>query len=378
MKKKKRIFFFIKSHFRERQWDTLKNIPEDFLPVYPPSEKLTGSVKVKTEMVGFLSRFKRMVVLSVPMLNVKKVPAMANECDFIYTWGYIPLMAKKPFVIEMDNPYCLTYYNLKAFKIYKKLIEGYLRTAYKLAFMSETSMHHFLHEFNGKFKERCVVIYPFAERRYEKSSGTPGKNVKFLFIGLDFRLKGGIELLEAFSTTKHQNIRLYIISFVPENIRKKFEKDRRILFIDPMPRRKLLVQVYPKVDVLVLPSLYESFGVVLLEALSFGLGLIATNVYAVPELLYNGENGVLLHHPFLKPESLWGKKAVNPVKYHISEFSKLYLKKEFFHYSLYIELKEAIMRAVDEHFRWKRKSIEVFEEKFSPEKWKYRFKEIFV
>jgi len=195
-------------------------------------------------------------------------------------------------------------------------------------------------------------------------------------VGLSFRNKGGIELLEAFSEVSFQNINLYVVSFVPEKVKRKFEKDKRIIFLEPMPREKLLSEVYPKMDVFVFPSLYESFGVVLLEALSFGLGLIATKIYAVPEILYHRENGVLLHHPFLKPECLYGKKIVNPVKYHFYEFERRYLKDAFF-YSLYSELKEAIIQAAEEYKVWKRRSIEIYEEIFSERIWKKTFKKIF-
>ena len=383
MGENKKIFFYLKSYFRERQWDTLQNIPKGFEAVYLKKEKLKGSVTTFIKSSNFLGKLKTKFSLYIPLCNVKKLPPIANECDFIYTWGYLPLGAKKPFVIEMDNPYCLTYYNYKAFLKYKNILKKFLKKAYKLTFMSEASMFNFLNEFNGDFKDKCVVLYPFAKRRYnlttmEEDLAKRKNNTNFLFVGLDFRRKGGRELLEAFSETNFPNIRLYIVSFVSKEIKETFKKDKRIVFLEPMPRDKLLKDIYPKMHIFIFPTLHESFGVVLLEALSFGLGLIATNVYAMPELLHNGENGVLLHHPFLKPENLYGKKIVNPVKYHLYEFSNLYLKNDFFYYSLYAELKEAIKQAVEEYPKWRKKSVEIFEEKFSEDRWIDRFKRIFV
>jgi hypothetical protein len=216
----------------------------------------------------------------------------------------------------MDNPYCLTYYNIQAFQKYRKILKIFLERAHKLTFMSEASMHHFLQEWGGRYKNKSMVFYPYARRRYKRHKKIEKKEVlNFLFVGLDFRRKGGLELLEAFADVRLSNINLYIVSKVSEKIKRNFQTDKRIIFLEPLPREKLLTQLFPQMDIFVFPSLHESFGVVLLEALSFGMGLIATNTYAVPEMLHHGENGVLLHHPFLKPEVLYGKKRANqPLK----------------------------------------------------------------
>jgi len=47
-------------------------------------------------------------------------------------------------------------------------------------------------------------------------------------------------------------------------------------------------------DLLVVPSTYEGFGIVYLEALSFGLPVIATTAGAARELITDGENGFLV------------------------------------------------------------------------------------
>jgi len=186
--------------------------------------------------------------------------------------------------------------------------------------------------------------------------------------------KGGYELLEAFQRVKNERIRLYVFSCVPEEIKDKI-KDERIIISEPIPRKKLL-DILPSMDVFVLPTFYESFGVVLLEALSSGCGLIATNVYAIPEMIRNNKNGVLLKHPFLKPEDLNGFEVINNVKYRGNDFINRFILEEFFFYSLYMQLKEAIERAIDEYEDWQKESIALYEEKFSEELWLDNFRRI--
>ncbi len=51
---------------------------------------------------------------------------------------------------------------------------------------------------------------------------------------------------------------------------------------------------YPMLDVLVMPSRKETFGLVLIEAMSFGLPVIATDAGGVPEIVIDGQTGILV------------------------------------------------------------------------------------
>jgi glycosyltransferase involved in cell wall biosynthesis len=57
------------------------------------------------------------------------------------------------------------------------------------------------------------------------------------------------------------------------------------------PAEDQLIQIYNAADILVAPSLYEGFGLTLLEAMACGTAVVAANVTAIPEVV--GDAGIL-------------------------------------------------------------------------------------
>lgn len=53
---------------------------------------------------------------------------------------------------------------------------------------------------------------------------------------------------------------------------------------------------YKSSDVCIVPSIYESFGIALLEAMACGKPVVASNVGNVPEVVENGKNGLLFEY----------------------------------------------------------------------------------
>jgi len=70
--------------------------------------------------------------------------------------------------------------------------------------------------------------------------------------------------------------------------------ESRVSFHGHVNDKTILAQFYQHSDVFVLPSLVEGFGIVLLDAMSFGLPIVATHVGAIPELVQDGVNGSLV------------------------------------------------------------------------------------
>ncbi|MCD6115784.1 glycosyltransferase family 4 protein [bacterium] len=66
--------------------------------------------------------------------------------------------------------------------------------------------------------------------------------------------------------------------------------------------RKDIPAIMKAIDLLILPSRVEGFGYVLIEAMAAAKPVVATNVSSIPEIVKNGETGLLV--PVHKPEAL--------------------------------------------------------------------------
>jgi glycosyltransferase involved in cell wall biosynthesis len=74
---------------------------------------------------------------------------------------------------------------------------------------------------------------------------------------------------------------------------KKLKVEKYIIFTGHIPYNELL-KAYAAADVFVLPSIFEPFGIVLLEAMASKKPIVATNVGGIPEIVKNGKNGILV------------------------------------------------------------------------------------
>jgi glycosyltransferase involved in cell wall biosynthesis len=70
--------------------------------------------------------------------------------------------------------------------------------------------------------------------------------------------------------------------------------DRRVRFIDFLPNRELYKSALAGCEMLILPSQWEAFGIVLLEAAMCRRSVVATTVGGIPEVVDHGRTGLLV------------------------------------------------------------------------------------
>ncbi len=373
------VYFNLRHSSRERMWDTAREAAQVCTPCMPPIAAQSSVARAETKR-GLRTRVRKRAraaaVRYLPLLNKQSVPS-DTPVDLLYMWGAFPRGGgDRPFVIEMDNPYVLSRYNARTFQLRQSAIISGLNRAAHLTYLSTAARNHTLSLVGEAFAEKSTVFPPFMSRSYQNNRRPNDGLTRFLFVGLDFRRKGGPELLQAFTKLADANARLTVVSRVPPELKAAYGTDARITFLPPQPREVLFGEIYPQSDVFVFPSLHESLGVVVLEALSYGMGLIATDVYATPEMVRDGYNGQLLTHPILEPRVFNGVPTVDCVTMSSKQFSRQYLQSDAVYQSLVDELAAAMAAAMVKTSAWQSASVEHFERVYAPERWVERLQHI--
>jgi len=121
--------------------------------------------------------------------------------------------------------------------------------------------------------------------------------LRFLFMGSIDRRKGIMDLLEAFSALKEANAKLDVCggpiqAELEEAFNATVSDNTAIRYHGYVSGDKRL-ELIRKSHVLVLPSYGEGLPLVILEFLRSGRPVIATEVGAIPEVIRDGENGLL-------------------------------------------------------------------------------------
>ena len=112
------------------------------------------------------------------------------------------------------------------------------------------------------------------------------------------RRKGLHHLIHAVHDLRDQNVHLEIVGSGEQSrqLRALVESlglEKHVNLTGYVPRERL-ADHYNSADIFVLPSISESFGQVLLEAMSSGLPVIASRVGGIPEVVEHGAGGLLI------------------------------------------------------------------------------------
>lgn len=182
------------------------------------------------------------------------------------------------------------------FETIRRREAGVYRNASVILTISEYLRHSFIDHFDvapdrvltvgaGPNLDLTQVPLPRASPR----TGPP----TVLFVGKQFERKGGPQLLEAFRLVRAQrpDARLVIVGPIElpatdPGVEWLGNLDKN----DPAQWARM-VAAYRDADVFCLPSLFEPFGIVILEAMFFGLPCVGTEAWAIPEMIADGDTG---------------------------------------------------------------------------------------
>lgn len=144
---------------------------------------------------------------------------------------------------------------------------------------------------------RISVIYNGVKKNSEKRQTF---NHHFCFVGRLVKEKGIYELVEAFNIVrqKYPDAKLSIAGDGPElkklkNIVTELSLNESVEFLGWL-QEDALESLYRKNTFFVLPSYFEAFPMSVIEAMSYGCIVIASNVGGIPTIINGKTNGVLI------------------------------------------------------------------------------------
>lgn len=119
----------------------------------------------------------------------------------------------------------------------------------------------------------------------------PGAAPMILMVGNDFRRKGGHVLLDAFQLVQRRlpEATLVIVGEDAQGSRRA-----GVELLGRVHDRAKMAALYSRASVFCMPSLFEPFGLVFLEAMAFGLPCISTWTGGVPDIVLDGVTGTLV------------------------------------------------------------------------------------
>lgn len=157
------------------------------------------------------------------------------------------------------------------------------------------TMGHWLEKFlvsQGLPNEKVHAVGAGINVRKELINPQKKTHSKILFVGRDFNRKGGFVTYEAFKFLKEQgeDVELYVSGPINDPIDDPVDGYHFMGDLD----YEQVAELYNKCDIFCMPSYFEAYGLVFIEALSYGLPCIGRDCYEMPYFIEDGVTGRLL------------------------------------------------------------------------------------
>ncbi len=208
----------------------------------------------------------------------------------------VRLFSKKKVIFHVHSGGIKKFYNGSNATV-KKWIRDIINNSDMVICLSESWKKYFTETFSPRKLEvvNNMILPP-------KNTGRIDADNRFtlLFLGLITENKGIFDLLKVIADNREEYNGKLLLRVGGNGKTKQLEEVIAELHLENMVTFEGWVsgehkeQLYRSSDVLILPSYFEGVPLVILEAMSYGLPIIATNVGGIPDILERWNNGILL------------------------------------------------------------------------------------
>ncbi len=273
----------------------------------------------------------------------------SNSFDLVHSHGYFADIIGIPAARVLKIPHISTCHgfisNDRNLVLYNRLDQIALRFSDKIIAVSEQIKNDL--ERSGIRRSKITVIQNavqtthktenYEENRRKKRLDLTIKDEEFIvgYVGRLSDEKGAQYLIEAGMLLMETGMPCKILIIGDGPKRKELEDmvkmkglEDNIIFTGFQTN---IEEWMPVLDIFILPSLTEGTPMALLEAMAFGLPVVASDVGGIPEIIDSGENGILV--PAANPDKI--KEAISTIckdncfRTKLSEMAKKTIRSKF-------------------------------------------------
>jgi glycosyltransferase involved in cell wall biosynthesis len=283
--------------------DLIKNIDREIFNVHLITIKGGGKLLAEFEKTGIqIKLFNKTSKLGLKTIWEIKKYFKQQKIDIVHThlfagdiWGGIAAcLARVPIIVSTEHNLNLDEGWLR--KIFKNFSSVYMR---KIFAVSE-AVREYLIKLEKINPEKIKVIYngvDLAKFGFIKDYHFNSSQTTLGLIGRLEPQKGHLVALEALerSIVRYPDLKLIIMgdgSLKPiiEQRIKELDLTDRVIW---QATQTDVIPIFRQLDILIVPSLWEGLGIIVLEAMACGLPVITSEVNGLKELIVDGQNGWL-------------------------------------------------------------------------------------
>ncbi|RLF37413.1 MAG: hypothetical protein DRM99_00470 [Thermoplasmata archaeon] len=272
--------------------DLIAKPPKNVVFIYPPVQHYSIKPNFTHKVKVFF--WNKLINFFPPTLFIKDVNA-----DLIHSASGTLILNKIPWVTDSEGVFV-------SYNYLKMNNKHYIKQLYKqlsnenckfILPWSKASLKSFQTIFGNKLDHKLRVVYP-AKIISKHNPINKREDVTLIFVGRRFWDKGGYETLCVYEklSRNFKNLKLYMISEVPKEIKSKF-RNKNIIYIKPNMTYDALAEYYKRSDIFIFPTFVDTFGFVFLEAMEFKLPIVTLDVFATSEIVKHKYNGIVLPAP---------------------------------------------------------------------------------
>lgn len=257
-------------------------------------------------------------LLPVPLVKAWLEAMLAkprNGTRLTYAYNHT-VFRREPWVVNVEWAHMLAGFEVKQLRRFKGVIERLLASPYcrRIITWCEAAKRSILANLDSSGFADKIELVPIAVHAKQFTKAYREDRVSLLFVGsanaprgwlgsrlpgaylYGFYQKGGQEALETYVRLKPKYPRLELVmrATVPPEVRRKYDAVPGIRFLEQVVPWQQLEEEFKAADIFLFPSHQVPPWGVILDAMSYELPVVTTDVYANAELVKDGKTGIVV------------------------------------------------------------------------------------